>query len=531
MNCKIIEDKILDYIDGDMSSEEEEIIRKHLENCSECNRKYKEIKSTIDYIKINGGKINRNKDLNLNPNIVKRKPIKKLTRTSVIAIAMSLMLVVTVFATDIFDFMKWWKKSSEIDILAWEKLIENGVGQKLDISVSDKDIKVTAEGVIADELNTIILLEIKDLKGSTRFTPAWDSGGQNPLEIGGDIPRFIEEVPPSVNYNPLYAEDESTIKLMLKAGPMDKDEGEIEIKLNELMSMINEDEESIIRVNGNWNMVIPAKKLKSKTYDVNETIDMDGNKLIIEKIILAPTATNIQYKVETYNKGKRYFIDDISFLVKADGKTYGRSELSYGEYERANFGYSNGEFHIQSLYLEKPKDIDIIVNTYRYTTRGLKKYDIDWDNLPQTIDYQGSQITVEDIKYNDDSTEITIKEDDSRDRKYISSNIYLVGKDVSHVNIDGKDNYFNDNFKIYATYLDYETRDSKGAVKDIEDKFWTDEFHNFVFSWKLSLSEENFRRHDTTQKDHKENLIPDKLYVDGQNYIEFPNIMKNIKLQ
>lgn len=502
-----MKDKLLDYIDDNLSIKERKTIKEHLKTCEECNTEYVEIKSTIDYITDNSNKIDTNNELNLNPNKVKIKSIGLFTRTGLIAIILSLMLVVTAFATDIFGFMKWWKKSSEIDISAWEKLIENGVGQKLDISVTDNDIKVTAEGIIADNLNTIILLRIEDLNGKIRFTPL--RGGspyEESLTVGGDIPNLHEDIPPIVNYHPLYAEEENTVRLMVKTDSMYKDEGNVEIHLNRLVSMINESEESVVEVSGNWDMTIPAKKIESKLYEIDETIDLDGNELIIRAITIAPTATRIEYSFETYNEEDRYYIDDITFLIEDGMKTYGRSELS-SETKAYSSGrkYLRREFDIQSIYLEDPKDIDVIVNTYRYTTRGLKKYDIDWNNLPQVIEYDNSKITVEDIKYEDNNAEIIIKEDESKDREYIWSNIRWKSDETQR------------SYGFYVTYLEYETRDSKGRVKNLEDKFWTDEFYNFVFSQKLTLD--------------KEGLDSGKLCIEGQDYIKYSNIRKNIKLR
>lgn len=533
MGCNIIKDKLLDYIDGNLNKEEERKIKEHLSACAECYKEYMELKSTIAYIKDGANIIDTSKELTLSPKMVKKKAVRSFTRTGLIAVILSLMLVATVFATEIFDFMKWWKKSSERQISAWEKLIENGVGQKLNISVTDQNIRVTAEGVIADDFNTIILLKIEDLEGNIRFVPGRDTANNAPLAVGGDIKRIYEEIsfPLSANYSPLYVEDENTAKLMVYTFPMSKDEGKIEIYINELMSFINESKESQVRVAGNWNMTIPAKKLKSKIYLVDEEIDLGGNELTIERITIAPTTTRIHYKLQVYDEENRRFIDDISFLVKCGRKTYGRSELSRGgAMEYKSFGVVRREFDIESLYLEEPKEIALIVNTCRYTSRGQKKYHIDWDNLPQVIEYDNSKITIEDIKYNEDSAEIIIKEDDRKDRKYIRSNIYLKIKDVIKEIHDGAEYTYRDEYLFYGNPIEYEIRDSKGKVKDEENISWTDEMYVFAFKQKITLSPEDFRRQGLSVEDFKEYLIPDELYIDGQEYIEFPNIKVNIKL-
>lgn len=516
MNCGIIEDKILDYVDGELSNDEEKRIKEHLDNCIQCENIYKELVSSINHLGDLSGKIDTSKKINVLSRTLGVKPIRRITRTGLIAVILSLMVVVSVFATDMFGFIKWWKEDSEERILAWKELIENGVGERLDISVTDKDIRVTAEGVIADELNTIIIVKIEDLKGNIRFTPAsWDA-----IRVDGDISRMQEWIPPLLNYTNLYADEENTIRLMLKTEAMTQDEGNVEIYISKLQSMINENEESIVEVSGNWNLTIPANKIKSKSYKVNEIIDVDGNELIIERITLAPTATNIEYRFKKYSHGNEYMISNISFLINYKSKIYGKSKLVYmNDLDIGSYGYSIGSVAMDSLYIEDPNEIGLIVETYRFDTVGSGKYyDIDINNLPQIIEHYGSKITIEDIILNKDSTDIIIKEDTSRKRKYIKSKI----------EVKAKNNYY---IRQYTTYTKFERRDDKGIVKDSENKDWNSRMYHRILEQKITLENDNRRRQLMNTQDVNYGLIPDKIYIKSQEFIKYPNIERNIKLK
>ena len=534
MDCNLVKDKLLDYIDDNLNREEMANIRKHLKVCQECSREYAHMESTINYIIDASNKIDTSMELNLNPNIDKKKVVGRFTGMGLVAVVLSLILAVTVFATDILDFLKWWEKYSQREMSAWEDLIENGVGQKLvAMSVTDKGIRVTAEGIIADDINTIILLKIEDLNGNIRFIPyRGDSSNLSSISVGGDVRKSFENLPVLVNYSPLYEEDENTIKLMVYTEPLDKDEGIVEININKLISFINESEESIVEVRGNWKLAIPAKKLPSKVYYVDEEIDLDGNELVIEKITIAPTVTRIHYKFDVYNEENGRFIDDVTFLIKTGGKTYTRSELSRGgSWAYRSYGFVNREFDIQSLYLEDPSDIDIVVNTYEYTKGHLQKYNIDWDKLPQTIKYENSKLTIEDIKYKEGSTEIIVKEDSSWRRKYIETYMYLKIEETSFVKDGEKEIPFTRDYYFNGSPIEYEIRDAKGRVKDLESKFWSDEFHYFVFKQKIKLSKDQFKRLQLNEDYFEEYLIPGELYIEGQRYIEYPNIKRNIKFK
>ena len=526
MDCNVVQDKLLDYIDGNLSEEEEKEIEDHLENCAECSKEYAEMKSTVGYIKDKSNKIDTNKVLNLDPNRLKRRFVGRLTRIGLIAAILSLILVAAAFATEILDFTKWWKKNSEKRLSAWEELIEKGVGQKLNISATDKNIRVTAEGVIADDINTIILLKIEDLKGNTRFVPVRDISNDSSLIVGGDITKKYEGAPISyeIIYLPLYTEDDNTVKLMVYTSPMSKDEGEIEIHIDELVSYLNESEESVERITGNWNLTIPAEKIKAKHYPIDKAIDLGGNELTIERITIAPTVTKIYYKLNVYNEENKRFIDDVSFIIKHGNKTYGQSELTLGgAMEYKSSGVVRREFDIESIYLEDPKDIDLIVNTCKYTIKGLEEYDIDWANLPQVVEYDNSKITIEEVKYSEDSTEVIIKEDDSKDRKYIRTNICL---NIGDVMFNALQQRVKTNYSFYGKPLEYEVRDSKGKVNAKKD--WTDETHMFVFKQKITINKDDFDRQDLYENSFKKHTIPGKLCIEGQEYIEFPNIKINI---
>lgn len=533
MNCKETKEKLIDYIEGSLSKEEELEIEGHMAKCETCKSEYEELQSTIHYIQDKSKYIGENQELKLNADIRKRRTFKRFTRTGIIAIAISLLLVVTAIATDIFGYMDWLRESSEEQIIAWDELIEDGLGQKLDISTEDKNIRLTAKGVVADDVNTMILIEVENLKENIRFTPL-------DVSISGDIEREGTEwgeggFDPIVNRENIYNEGAGKLSFILKTEPMNKDEGILDIKIDAFQSMFNTDLESIIKIKGDWNLTIPAKKSESLVYDINEKIDFDGNELIIEKIIIAPTTTNIKYKYEIYNDEKRYHLRDITFAISLDGKTYRRPIISAGLgslEEIKNSGPNQGDAYLQSLYLQDPEEIELVVETYKYTTAGLERYEIDWKKLPQTIKYQGSKIKVKDVEYSEGSTNIVFEEDTRWRRKYTDSNIYMEKPFQKQFEGegDGKTIKLNSNRKFYANPTKLKIKDEKGSVKE-DIKVWTDKMYNFVLEQELLLSEKSLKYYPFKIIYDKEELLkPGKIIIDGQNFIKYPKIKRKIKL-
>lgn len=536
MNCEFVKESLLDYIDGNLESKNIELIEEHLDTCYDCKAEYLDLKSAIDHITDNSRRINTEEDIKLDTKINKRH-FKRIARTGLIAAAFSLMFVITAFATDIFGFLEYWKKSSEVTLSAWEQLIENGVGQKLDISATDNDIKITAEGVISDEINTIILLKIEDLNGKERYVPdIYDDNRERSILLDGDILGLEHYVQgfPLWKREALYYEDENTVGLMISTNPITKDEGNINIQINELTPFYSdksiEDREII---HGKWNISIPVEQIESKIYAVNRNIDLDGNNLIINKVILAPTTTVIDYTLDGFNKREDYLIGDITFLIKSGFKVYEKSELSYSLNGISYDDFvSEGAFHLQSLYLENPKDIDLIINTYDYKKRGFGIYDIDYDNLPQTLEYKGSKIVIEEMIEEDDGISLIIKEDDSKDRDFYGTDFYFNVMGTRTFMDGDKEVTIKSSFDIPSGYIDFETRDSKNRKVNLEkeDK-WKDEFHTYVLKHKLTIDRDYLINRGMDEESIKDDVLkPRQLYVEGPYYMKFPNMKVNIKL-
>lgn len=519
MNCDLIKEKLIDYIDGNLSEKEREEIKIHLDNCQDCKNEYKELKETIFYLQEKGNKIKINEVINLNPKHSKKLKKKGFKRTLLIASLITIFIAFTAFGSEMFDYIAMWREDSIERTMAWDELVDNGLGQKLDIVAEDNGIRVTAEGVIADDLNTLILLKVEDLNGDIKYGefPMLDNRifTAKPIEISGDIKTHHEDFLPIVSSSTLYQDEEGVVKIMLITDSMNKDHGFINLKIRDFMSIENENEESIKSVSGNWDMKIEAKKLESYKYPIDKEILLDGNKVRINNIIIAPTETNLEYEVIPYNEEKDYYLSDLKFSIKYDGKIYDYSKLGYSwySYTVSNNSPNLRTSSLETLYLEEPNKIELIINEYRYHTKNEKAYYLDVDNLPQELEYEDSILTIEDIKYTDDLTEITIKEDHSEDRKYLSTNMYV----ESPVETHGK------NKVTHRTHSTYYIGNNPEKVEKQKISIFRD----------MAIEKEKSLGRDTEALDKNIQTIlrPEKLFIEGQEYIEYPNKKIKIKLK
>ncbi|WP_130808136.1 DUF4179 domain-containing protein [Senegalia massiliensis] len=538
MDCEKCKQNIVDYIHGETQDNEE--VKKHLEICEECKLEYENLKETIGYLKTNSQKINTNKELNLNKNIKKNK-IRSVRRTGLIAIFLSIFLVATVFAAEKLGFLDWWKDSSKIQTNAWEELIENGVGQKLDISTEDNGVKITAKGIIADEINTLVLLEIENLNEDRRLTPSYNAIFKNPTHVPwpviveGDIENFYEDTSPFVNITNIYTEDKNKLNILVNTNTMTKDKGKFTLNIDTLETMINESEEDIKYVEGNWTLEIEGEKIPSKIYEVGKEINLDGNEVIIDKVVIAPTTTQIDYRFKVENEKVRYNLDSIDFSMEYKGERFANSPISYdkySDYTADDEGYTNRKYHLYPLYLKDPKEVTLNIDTKRYSTRGERYYDIDWGNLPEKIEYNNSELTVKSIDIGEEKTEIIIEEDNSKDRKYLKSNItFRKSNNLENEEYDRPYMHSGD-YLLRGEYTKYEVENIN--TDESEDKlkgFENNKEYVYAEEQKFIIRKNDFEEAGIPELYKKKYIIPEYLVIHSQEYIDFPDKKVDIKLK
>lgn len=465
-----------------------------------------------------------NYDLDKNRKIKYPIPVKQI----IVLFSVFLLVLATVgCSSDKSGNQDLWEVNSNRTLKSWDKLISNEIGEKLDISAVDKDIKITVEGVIADDLNTIALIKIEDLKGDLKYVIYTGDGDDlslvenTPIKITGNIINVFEqekiaegELPPiTPSYSNLYTEEKNISKVMVRTGAIEANEGTIEISIDKLSTLAYQDKESAIDIEGAWNLQIPIKKDEVKSYSLNETIEFDGNEVVIQEITIAPTQTNINYKVKRINEEKGYIIENMIFSIKHGNNKYGSPAFPLGFIN----GVRNQEYLIinqplESLYSENPENVKLVVESYDYLVEDIKVYDVDVNNLPQTIEYNSSNIIIEDIEYDENLPKVTVKEDESNSRKYNSSFMEISSED-------------NSELISYSEVTEYDFRDKDGKIATAGGGYGN---IFFVKEQKIGLMA-GFK--ETESSDASQKIVPEKLHIKGQSYTGYPNKEITIELK
>lgn len=425
MLCKDVEEKIIDYIEDLLDKESYLAVEHHIKNCSRCQQEIKEIRESIGYIESVGNamvvpegfmesvknKVEHNKKIGKKP--------KRRVGTAIFVAALIAVLITGVFAEEgIKSYFEEWKSKSLEESQSIEQLITEGYGEKLGISTEDQDIKITVESIMADDMNTVLLIEVEDLKGEKKYAPIIDGDGIvaegkfNYEEGRSDIFKLTRaEVKDS---QLLYTTEKNRTKTILSFNPVDHEYGKMALKISALEA-ISEDETRVPHaiggqhyydryaeniVTGLWQFDINVKPFKSIVFDINEEMNLDGNKIVFDKLIISPTMTRLTYKFNS-RQNKEYRIERLHHVkIEADGKIYGDLKGYGNSYiNSTDFYPRKGAFSFDSMYFQVPSKIKITVGGYSIKVEQRETFSIERNQpFPQEFHYLGSKISVNSVQ-------------------------------------------------------------------------------------------------------------------------------------
>ncbi len=398
MDCKKIRAGFIDYMDGSLKDEERRLIDGHLENCKDCREELIAMKVMVNDINISNNDINIPSDFmdniknRVNKTIALRKK-KKPLRVILIAAAILVMSAVTVFASqgELLDFIKSLNPKNRIS-----NLVDKGVGNRLNISKVDKNIKITVTDVAADDIQTLISFKIEDLKDGKSYHASYTDG----INIKERWGRAGEETGIDMYTSLFNVEGENTLTLY----PIDTKEKTIHLSFNKLQLDSGEAKEY---VEGNWEFEIPIKKYEGKSYEIHESIKLDKYTVYFRKINISPTLTTLHFDHDNVSSDEEMLgLEDVRII--ANGKEYKPYNFGHGSWDSySTVGYGSSEMTFDSMFFDNPKNIEIKIG--RISTKAIedepKEFVINLDETsPQEFEYLGTKMYIDNLKIGDNIT-------------------------------------------------------------------------------------------------------------------------------
>lgn len=515
MKCDEIRQSFMDYLDGNFTAQEEKNIIDHLEVCKECREELAEIERLVSGMDESKESINVPEDFMKNIRAralkidcqgakIKRRPLRVLFIAAVILT----MSVITVFAAreSIMELIKRISPESRIN-----NIVDKGMGDKLNISKIDKDIKITITDVVADDIQTLISFKIEDLKSGKEYRVKYDDG----IDIKE---RWVPQINDTTikMYNSIFnTEGKGTLTLY----PIDTDKKTINLAFIRLETNTGDAKEVM---EGNWNFEIPIKKYSGKSYNIKAKVKVDDYFIFFNRITISPTLTTLYFNHNSgYNRNEQISgFEDIRLITK--GKEYKPYNFGNGNWNPySSIGYGDNEMTFDSMYFDNPKDIQIKLSriSTRITEEKPKEFVIRIDETStQEFEYLGTKLYIDNLKVGEDITFDLKQPVYSKKHEILSANFWPANEHSSEKYFGTVGNH-NEVYYVDKDDNKYEYVDALTRWDEIRDKRPVIYIANT--SWKL---------HPVEGFDiKKEKSI--RMVIDGYSKTKFVDEVVKVKLK
>ncbi|WHY67734.1 sigma-70 family RNA polymerase sigma factor [Neobacillus sp. SuZ13] len=329
-------------------------------------------------------------------------------------------------------YYTWTEKDQEL-----RPFLQQDLGERLNLEAESDGVKVKIRSAIADDIQTLVFYEIEDTNDENQYMMNYDDGVfvENELEIMNTEghPRYY---PPDLKSNENNKE-KNVFQGKISLLPLKTENGTIKLKITKLLKLIRDSsDQNDISANenlgyetGEWNFEIPVTKQPSVEYDLNEQTEVEGVPVRFDKLTIAPTATILQYGINSEKPEK--MIDVLNFenlevnnkKVKPD--TYGGYFMDSQQY----MNWTTFQTNFDPLFGEKPKEINVQLGSINLTFQDPKTIELDaTKQYPQTFEYAGSTISIDKLEVGQPSI-IVISDHEVKNRAYESLNFNIVGED------------------------------------------------------------------------------------------------------
>ncbi|MFA9557510.1 DUF4179 domain-containing protein [Evansella sp. AB-rgal1] len=437
MDCQTCRDLLVNYVDGDLIEKDKNELVEHIENCSFCANEYQELKKSVAFIKKEASQIYvppkffQNVEKRVKNSTRKKRKNLSVWWVSSVAAIIGFLLIASGLATNGFtEVPAWWESYTSKEYDALEKLIEEGYGERLNISVEDNNVRMTITEVVADEMQTVIYYEIEDLQRQERYQldfqkvivenkeQLWDR------EFNDEIsnPRYV-----SSNMN-LHSESEYESRGRIVLSPLDVEEGEIQLSIDTLQYTEQSDfswhdmfNVTVHEIQGSWSFEVPVTKHPVKEYDLNnQLVEIMDSEIRLKALLVGPTNTVLLYHFES-NYGEEEVIDYINVgELRVNGRTYKQNPFHFGTSYNGSSGtvMTNAGSSFDTIFFEELRKIEIIFDRASVSVFDNVLIPVDSSNLPYTIHYKDNPITVTEVDMNDEFTTVFVEEELDLDREY-----------------------------------------------------------------------------------------------------------------
>lgn len=359
--------------------------------------------------------------------IKKRKNIA-LVLTSVFAFVIGIGFFTGAFAN---VYYAWTEEDEQL-----RSFLQNDLGERLNLEAESDGVKIKIKGVVADDYQTLVFYEIEDLNEDKQYLMNFEDG----LFIENEFEIMKQDLYPRYQLPDLKAEMNQKEKNVYhgKVGlrPLEKESGVIKLNIERIQELVPDGHEARLgfgyRSNGfkagEWKFEIPVTKQPSIEYELNEQTEIEGIPVRLDTLIIAPTATLLQYGIPMGGQEKR--IDRIHFgdlevnNVKVKPDQFGGGY----NYLQPEQNWQILQMYYDPVYGEEPKDVVVQFESAYFSFEEYKSIELDVNqSYPQTFEYAGSTISIDKVEIGQPTT-IVISNHEVENREFETLHLNVVGE-------------------------------------------------------------------------------------------------------
>ncbi|URN95584.1 MAG: DUF4179 domain-containing protein [Candidatus Pristimantibacillus lignocellulolyticus] len=264
-----------------------------------------------------------------------------------------------------------------VDLITWDKGIEDIMDQQyyepLNIKVTNNDLTLTLDGIIADESGMIVFYTLEAPYDISRL----NMGGINILQNGEAM---------QAGYG----------SSGFSAVPTTIIEDKIEVHVSEPISYENASFSLEIDFKDEYNtefnipFTLQQPIAVTKHYELNEEFTIDGQRLTVQSLSISPLRAQVKILVDEHNTMQLLQIKEIK-LVDEHGEQWGgilNGVSGWGNIRDGEVGYN-----IQSNFFREPEQLTLLLGSIEALPKGKDYIEVDFENnellyVPEQLDLE-----------------------------------------------------------------------------------------------------------------------------------------------
>jgi DNA-directed RNA polymerase specialized sigma24 family protein len=438
--CKEYHKDYLDYLEGSMDRSDKidlEVHIYHCQNCQEDLATFQEVMLTmlnltekVGDLHVPSGFMEKVKARLEEDEKRRQQKLKKRKRMGLVFASVFVLFMGFGFFTGIFANLYYTWTVEDLELRAF---LQQDLGERLDLVAESNGVKIKIKSAIADDVQTLVFYEIEDTEEDNQYWMAYHEGAivENEYEIMQHKASLMY-YPPDFESD-VNNEQKNVFKGKMSLLPLKEDKATIKLKITTLQKLVrdtgNQGYENPEFETGEWNFEIPVTKKPSTKYTLDREVEIEGIPVRMDQLTIAPTATILQYGINSAPSKKRIDVLNFSHLEVNNKK------LKVDKYSRAfvdtqqNSNWYTFATRFDPIQGEKPKDVSIQFESVHLSAEDQKTIELDASKeYPQTFEYAGSTISIDKVEIGQPTT-VVLSNHEIENRQYEMLHFNIIGED------------------------------------------------------------------------------------------------------